>query len=77
MGAFMGLLIAVLFLAIPTTSARADTYQWNGGNRGVWSDSANWNPSGTPAGITVGPAPAGGKFNHRLNVNNGAANTLI
>ena len=73
----MSLLPAVLCLALLTSSTRANTYQWNGGASGVWGDPANWNPSGTPAGITVGPAVASGNFNHRLNVNNAGSNGLI
>jgi autotransporter-associated beta strand protein len=55
----------------------AETYQWNGTSDGVWTNPANWNETGTPAGITKGPGPSGGNFIHRLNVNNGAANALI
>ncbi len=67
----------VLSLTLLVSSASAEVYQWNGGASGVWSNAANWNPTGTPSGITAGPAATGGNFNHRLNVNNGSANALV
>ena len=55
--------------------AGAEVYQWNGSNSTAWTDTANWQP--TAGSIFLGPAPTGGTYNVRLNVNNGALNELI
>ena len=65
----MGLLLAV------AGPARAEVYQWNGSNSTAWTTTANWQP--TAGSVFLGPAPTGGIYNVRLNVNNGALNELV
>jgi fibronectin-binding autotransporter adhesin len=62
-------------LALGAVAASGATYQWNGSNSTVWTAAGNWQPTG--GGITAGPGPTGGAFNHRLNVNNAARNELL
>lgn len=67
----------ILSFSLLVSSASAEIYQWNGAASSAWITPANWNETGAPAGITKGPGPTTGNFKHRLNVNNGGANTLV
>jgi autotransporter-associated beta strand protein len=61
---------ALLCVLLSTSSAWAtDTYTWGGATSSDWTVVGNW--KSTPV------APAGGIFDARLNVQNGAANPLV
>lgn len=68
------ILTGSIALMLTDSPVHAATYQWNGAASSEWNG-ANWQPTG--GGITAGPGQTGGSFNHRLNVNNATANTLI
>ncbi len=70
-------LCAEMVVGLMLAFSHASTFQWNGSVSSVWSEPTNWNPTGTPSGISAGPAPLGSKWDHRLNVNNGSASVLI
>lgn len=65
----------VLTAALLTTysATQAATYQWNGSTSNAWSTASNWQAAGSfnSQTLTAGPAPTGGTFAHRLNINNG------
>lgn len=60
-----------LVLAIPLLAggARAQTYTWTGAVDSNWQTAGNWSPSLAPSNTTI--------TNGRINVNNGAASTLL
>jgi autotransporter-associated beta strand protein len=55
---------------VAAQTAGAATYQWNGSSSTSWTLATNWNGTGNPAGVTLGPAPTGGNTTNRVNVNN-------
>lgn len=67
------LILSSVLAALSATLTQAATYQWRGLTSTDWTVSGNWL---TGTGLTAGPAPTNGTYNHRLNVNNAAANEL-
>lgn len=67
------LILSSVLAALSATLTQAATYQWKGNTSTDWTVSSNWI---TGTGLTAGPAPTNGTYNHRLNVNNGAANEV-
>ncbi len=70
---------SILIALTASATLSAATYQWNGSGSSLWTEPTNWVPSGSfnAQTITAGPAPTGGTFAHRLNINNGTGNEAV
>ena len=72
-------LLGATSAVIAPLTVSAGTYQWDGSDSTDWATSGNWVPAGSYNSQTIvaGPAPTGGTFAHRLNINNGTGNEAV